>query len=103
MTDDKPQDDKIEVENINTPGRTTRVNAAKYGAMKTAILTGMTPDTPMTVKDIRAALDPHLDPALFPGGATAGWWLKCVQLDLEAKGVLKRGPGSPLRLTRISE
>ena len=27
----------------------------------------------------------------FRGGETAGWWVKCVQMDLEAKGVLKRG------------
>jgi hypothetical protein len=28
----------------------------------------------------------------------AGWWAKAVQLDLEAKGVLKRMKGSPVRL-----
>ena len=27
----------------------------------------------------------------------AGWWIKCVQLDLEAKGVLKRSE-KPVRL-----
>ena len=61
----------------------------------------MPEDTPMTVKELRAALDPHLDQALFPGGAKAGWWLKCVQLDLEAKGILTHGPGGPVRLTRV--
>ncbi len=30
--------DKITVENVNTPRRTTNVNAAKYGVMKTAFL-----------------------------------------------------------------
>ena len=95
--------DKIEVENINTPGRVTRVNAAKYNAMASALLAGMPRDQLMTVQQIRAALDPHLDQTLFPGGATAGWWLKTVQLDLEAKGILKRAPGSPLRLSRLSE
>lgn len=93
---------KIEVENINTPGRTTRVDAAKYAAMKTALLSGMPTGRDMTVKEIRAALDPHLDQTLFPGGDKAGWWLKCVQLDLEAKGILRRAPGSPVRLSRIS-
>lgn len=29
---------KIIVENINTPGRTTRVNAVKYHAMRKALL-----------------------------------------------------------------
>ena len=40
-------DDKIEIENVNRPGR-------------------------------------------IPQGATAGWWLKAVQFDLEAKGIIKR-------------
>lgn len=91
--------DKIEVENINTPSKVTRVDAAKYQAMRRAMLAGMTPGAVMSVKEIRAALDPHLDEALFPGGATAGWWLKCVQLDLEAKGVLVRAKGAPVRLS----
>ena len=33
------------------------------------------------------------------GGQTVGWWLKCVQLDLEAKGLIKRH-GKPLRWYR---
>ncbi|WP_407496055.1 DUF6958 family protein [Pseudooceanicola sp. MF1-13] len=94
--------DKIAVENVNSPGKTTNVDAAKYTAMRDAMMTGMAPDTPMTVKEIRAGLDPHLDQTLFPGGDKAGWWLKCVQLDLEAKGILKRAPGSPVRLSKIS-
>ncbi|MEL6200637.1 MAG: hypothetical protein AAFR09_10620 [Pseudomonadota bacterium] len=36
-------DDKIEVENINTPGRSTRVNAAKYQAMRKAYLACVMP------------------------------------------------------------
>ena len=32
-------EDKIEIANINTPGRTTRVNRAKYEAMRAALLT----------------------------------------------------------------
>jgi hypothetical protein len=46
----------------------------------------------------KQALLPHLPAALFPAGATAGWWLKAVQLDLEAKGVIERVAGKPLRL-----
>ncbi|MGO7287354.1 hypothetical protein ACCT25_34285, partial [Rhizobium ruizarguesonis] len=28
----------------------------------------------------------------------AGWWLKAVQLDLEAKRIIQRGPGKPVKL-----
>ena len=43
------------------------------------------------------AVKAHLPADLFPGGAKVGWWTKCVQLDLEAKGVVIRDPGKPLR------
>lgn len=46
-------------------------------------------------------MKPLLPQDLFPGGDTAGWWVKAVQLDLEAKAILKRAPKSPVRLHRI--
>ena len=51
----------------------------------------------MTVAQAKQALLPHLPASLFPQGPL-GWWLKAVQLDLEAKGVIERLPGTPLRL-----
>jgi hypothetical protein len=43
----------------------------------------------------------HLPEDLFPGGAKAGWWAAAVQLDLEAKGVIKRGGEKPVRLYKV--
>ena len=93
--------DKIEVQNVGQPGKTYRVDAAKFAAMRAAVLS-VTPGAPpgLTPAQIIEAVKPHLSPALFPGGETAGWWVKCVQLDLEAKGVLKRAPKTPVRLHR---
>ncbi|MEZ5752826.1 MAG: hypothetical protein R3D60_12975 [Paracoccaceae bacterium] len=94
-------DDKIEVENINTPGQTSRVDRAKYEAMKSAMLAVLPAIPPgVPAAEIKAAALPHLPDTLFPGGATAGWWLKCVQLDLEAKGIVKRSATKPLRFFR---
>jgi hypothetical protein len=45
-------------------------------------------------------LKAHLPADLFPGGEKAGWWVKAVQLDLEAKRVIARTP-SPVRLYRV--
>jgi hypothetical protein len=91
-------DDKITVENVNVPGKTYRVNAAKYQAMKTAMLHVLPKDEPgLTQAEIREAVIPHLPDDLFPGGSTAGWWAKTVQLDLEAKGVVIRETSKPLR------
>lgn len=94
-------DDKIEVENPNTPGRITRLDRAKYEAMRAALLPVL-PEVPpgLKVAEAKAALLPHLDHDLFPGGAKAGWWLKAVQLDLEVKDIIARATGSPVRLYR---
>ncbi|HDS1101839.1 DUF6958 family protein [Stenotrophomonas maltophilia] len=90
---------RIEIESITTPGHTQRVDRAKYMAMRNALLDALPKQPPgMTVAQAKQALLPGLPASLFPAGATAGWWLKAVQLDLEAKGVIERVPGKPLRL-----
>lgn len=94
--------DKIEVRNVNVPDQVTRVDAAKYRAMETAMMAVMDDAPPgQTAKEIVAAVKPHLPEDLFPGGATSGWWQKCVQLDLEARGVLARSDRSPLRFWKL--
>lgn len=96
--------DRIEVLNINIPGSVTRVDAAKYQAMKTAILR-VAPSGPpgLTAAQKKAAVLPLLPNDHFPGGKTAGWWLKCVQLDLEARNELERSKTSPLHFWRPQE
>ena len=91
-------DDKVEVRNINAPDHVTRVDRAKYEAMRDAILAVVTA-TPMTVAQIKEGALPRLPDGLFPEGKTAGWWLKCVQLDLEARGLLQRHKTKPLTLS----
>ncbi len=94
--------DMTSVENVLRPGKTYRVDAGKNGAVEAAMLKIM-PDGPpgLTVAELKARVLPHLPETLFPGGATAGWWIKSVQLDLEARGVIARTKTSPLRLHRI--
>lgn len=92
---------RIEIENFTSPGSKMRVDAAKYEAMKSAVMAVLPSALPgLTVADLKAALLPHLSPELFPGGEKAGWWLKAVQLDLEAKGVVRRENTKPLRLRK---
>lgn len=93
---------KVAVENPNGPGRTYRVDADKYHAMKDAMLAVLPAAAPgLSVQDLKQRLLPLLPAKLFPGGAKAGWWLKAVQLDLEAKKVIVREPTKPLRLHRL--
>jgi hypothetical protein len=89
---------KIEMENANSPGRTVRVDADKYEAMKSAYVKVLPRSAPgMTAAEIKARILPLLPASLFPQGAKAGWWMKGVQLDLEAKGVIAREASKPLR------
>lgn len=96
--------EKIEVQNINTPGRTTRVDKAKYDAMYAAMMKVMPQSAPglagLTAAQIKEAAKAHLPQDLFPAGATSGWWAKTVQLDLEAKGLLTRYPTKPLTFAK---
>ena len=76
---------RVTVENINVPGYTMTLNKTRYDTMNNAMQRVL----------------PHLPPSEFPGGQKAGWWAKCVQLDLEAKGIVLRDrTAKPLRWTR---
>jgi hypothetical protein len=95
-------DETMEIQNVGQPGKTYRVNAAKFAAMRAAVLEVLPAAAPgMAVADVIAAVGPRLPQDLFPGGDTAGWWVKAVQLDQEAKGVIARAKGSPVRLYRV--
>ncbi len=92
------EDEKVVVENVNHPGSTSRVDAAKYEAMKAAYLKVLPHSAPgFTQKEAMQAVKEHLPETLFPGGKTSGWWLKTVQLDLEAKAQVVREACKPLR------
>ncbi len=93
---------KIQIENVGQPGKTYSADAAKYEAMKKAILAVLPQTLPgLTVAEVQDRVVAHLPEDLFPGGATSGWWMKAVQLDLEAKSIIKRTKTSPLRLHRV--
>lgn len=85
------KDQMIEIENINVPGKTNRVNAQKYGAMREVLLKVL-PEAPpgMSQAQMGQAVLPYLPENLWPDGAKSMWWVKTVQLDLEAKGLLTR-------------
>lgn len=95
-------DNRITVQNVNVPGYTTRVDATKYAAMRRALLKALPAKAPgLTQTEMREAVLPHLPPDIFPDGGKAGWWSKCVQLDLEAKRILVREATKPLRWHRV--
>jgi hypothetical protein len=97
-----PKPGKIAIENVIRPGKTYNVDAEKYEAMRTAFLKALSKGASgLTLAEIRKGIMAHLSEELFPGGAKAGWWMKAVQLDLEAKGIVKREKTSPIRLRKM--
>ncbi len=96
-----PGKETVAVLNVNAPGVETRVDARKFAAMRAAYL-GALPAGPPGVSHAEAKerLLPHLPEALFPGGKTAGWWMKTVQLDAEARGEVARADTRPLTFYR---
>ena len=86
---------KIEVENINAPDHKVKLNAEKSGTMYGAMMAAIGAE-PMTYSAIKEGVLPILSADHFPQGKTSGWWLKSVQLDLEAKSVLIRHKTKPL-------
>lgn len=104
----RPQSTKIKptlgvvVENVNHPDSRRTVDGAMYRAMRRTLLKVLPRTIPgLSLAELHAAVLPHLPEDLFPGGAKSGWWLKTVQLDLEAKGMIGREKTTPLRLYRL--
>jgi hypothetical protein len=92
---------RVSVENVIHPGKTRLVDAANYEAMRRAVLKVLPARSPgLRYGELSRAVLAHLPEKLFPGGARAGWWLKTVQLDLEAKRLIAREKISPLRWHR---
>jgi hypothetical protein len=90
----------IEVENVNHPGKVNRVDAGKYRAARAAMLKLLPRKAPgMTQAEMFVAMREALPLDKFPG-TTSSWWMKTVQLDLEAKGLVVRDQGKPLRWRR---
>lgn len=93
---------QIEIENVGQPGKIYRVDAAKFAEMRRAVMAALPDSAPgMTPALLIETVKPLLDQALFPGGETAGWWVKAVQLDLEAKKIIARASKAPVRLWRV--
>jgi hypothetical protein len=94
--------DRVVVRNVNVPGYQATVDACKYEAMR-AVLVPALPKrgAGLTQAEMYAAVKGKLPEDVFPGQLKAEWWVKCVQLDLEARGAMKRLATKPLRWVRV--
>ena len=87
----------VDVLNVLQPGKTYKRNAEKYEIARKAFLKFMPAKGPgLTQAEMHVAIKK----ALPSFGSTAGWWMKTVQLDAEARGDVVRDGGKPLRWKR---
>lgn len=100
----KATEPMVTVQNVNVPGYTSRVNAAKYTAMRQALVKALPLRAPgLSQAEMFREVKDYLPEQLFPGGAKANWWAKTVQLDLEKKGIVRRSEEmKPLRWYRTT-
>ena len=81
----------------------TKIDAAKYEAMKAALLAVLpADDAGFPFQDLADAVRPHLPTELF-ANASISWYVVTVKLDLEARGLIERVPSArPQRLRRVT-
>lgn len=77
-----------------------RVSPERYEALRGAILRVLPREGDgLTRGELGDRVAPLLSEGLFPHLGSIRWYIKAVQLDLEARGLIERLPGSkPLRL-----
>jgi hypothetical protein len=78
-----------------------RVDAARYAAMRVALLEVVPDDEPGVPFAALPKLVAEVLPKQVFRGASIPWYVATVKLDLEARGLLRRVPGSrPQRVVR---
>ena len=93
---------RIETRSPTRPAYRRMVDARKHEAMKRLVLKATPRSAPgITQNGLFERLEKSSPRDVFPG-TTYGWWGKTVQLDLEARGVLRCDRTSrPLRWRRV--
>jgi hypothetical protein len=90
--------EKMEVFNIHHPGSSSFVQKDKYEEVKRVLKEYMPAASPGLTQDEMAALVVEkVSGTVFEDRTKAGWWMKTVQLDLEARQVMTREKTSPAR------
>src|SRR5262245_1574605 len=97
----KSNERRVTTLNANQPGPGPRISEERYNAMRDAILDAVPfTDRGIPVPDLQLLVEPQLSKQLFRGASVA-WYLATVKLDLEAREVIERVPGSkPQRVRR---
>lgn len=76
-----------------------KISKAKYEIIRTAILCVLQKEKEITFMNLSRAVEKEVN-GTFEGSVT--WYVTTVKLDLEARGVVKRVPGSRPQLVKLT-
>jgi hypothetical protein len=90
--------------NVNPGQAGALIDPERYEIVRAVILQVLPLDAQgMTWAELAEVIGPSLPDRLFRHMGTVRWYTRAVQLDLEARGMIERVPGSkPLRLRRVA-
>lgn len=91
---------RIMLKNPNTGRDDTRILRSRYDPVRAAILGAIGDAGELAFKDLRAAVARRTPAALWER-ASVSWYTTAVKLDLEARGLIERIPGSKPQRLRI--
>ena len=93
-------EERIQLSHPDPDKEAPRISAEKYQAVRAAILTAVSEDEGgILFKDLAERVSQLLSPQVLENLGSVGWYTTSVKLDLEARGLIKRVPGSkPQRL-----
>lgn len=98
--------DRVSARNVNHPQHRQSLKAEKYALIRQAMLESLSSDGWMSFDALESKVRVWLQqkavpPRLFPKPGSVRWYVKTVQLDLEARGDIERMPKkSPLHLRK---
>lgn len=96
----------VSARNVNHPQHRQSLKAEKYALIRQAMLEALPADGWMSFDALEGKVRVWLQqkavpPPLFPKPGSVRWYVKTVQLDLEARGEIERMPKkSPLHLRK---
>lgn len=87
------------------PGKSApRISSEKYGAVKSAIMRVVAEDeNGILFKDLPGRVSELLSTDQLENLGSVGWYTTTVKLDLEARGLIERVPGSNPQRLRLLE
>jgi hypothetical protein len=95
---------KIQLKHPDPAKSAPRISAEKYEAVKSAVLRAVAQnENGILFKDLPSRVSELLSTGQLENLGSVGWYTTTVKLDLEARGLIERVPGSSPQRLRMLE